>query len=227
MDLSRRNLLIGAAAVIVAGAAGYFVWSTTSDSAVKTLNTAPTTTKIPLKELLQPGPLPDMTMGSPNAPVTIVEYASLTCPHCRHFEETTFPELKKRYIDTGKVRYIFREFVLNDVDMLAIALARCADKAAYFPFIETLYQHQDQWAVDNPVAPLLAISKQVGFTEEKFQQCASNQQVINSIDAQRERASSAFGVESTPTFFVNGERLVGALSLEDMEKVIKPYLVGG
>ncbi len=225
MDLSRRNLTIGAAAVIVAGGVGYYLWSSRSGE-LPELKSAPPA-KIPVKDLLQAGPLPDMAMGSADAPVTIVEYASLTCPHCRHFEETTFPELKKRYIDTGKVRYIFREYVLNDVDLLAITIARCADKSAYFPFIETLYQKQEQWAVDNPVAPLLALSKQAGFTEEKFNQCASNQQLINSIDAQRQRAADAYGVHSTPTFFVNGERLVGALSLADMEKAIQRYLPGG
>jgi protein-disulfide isomerase len=222
LDSSRRNLLIGAGAVVVAGI-GYFVWTRGSDNA---LTSNPGATKVPLSELLRPGPLPDMTMGAANAPVTIVEYASLTCPHCRHFEETTFPELKKRYIDTGKVRYIFREFVLNDVDLLAIALARCLGKDEYFPFVETLYQKQQDWAVDNPVQPLLAISKQAGMTEEKFKACASNQTVVSAVEAQRERAANQFGVDSTPTFFVNGERLVGALSLEDMEKAIKPYLTG-
>lgn len=217
LDNSRRNLLIGAAAVAAAGAIGYAIWTGGSGDGV---HYSPA-------ELLQPGPLPDMVLGSETAPVTIIEYASLTCSHCKNFEETTFPELKKRYIDTGKVRYIFREFVLNEVDMLAIALARCVGKDAYFPFVKTLYEKQQQWAVENPVAPLLAITKQAGFTEEKFRQCASNQPVIQAIEVQRRRAEDKFGVDSTPTFFVNGEKVTGVISIKDMEELIKPYLPGG
>jgi len=215
VDISRRNLLIGAAALVVVGGAGYAVWrSIGSDENFK----------VPLAELLQPGPFPDMAMGSETAPVTIVEYASLTCPHCKHFEETAFPELKKRYIDTGKVRYIFREFVLNDVDMLAIALARCVSKDAYFPFVQTLYEKQEQWADNNPVPPLLALTKQAGMSEQKFNECISNRSIVDNIVAQRDRASDKFRVNSTPTFFINGERRSGSLSIEELEAAMKPYL---
>src|SRR4051812_32903712 len=176
--------------------------------------------------LLAPGSLGDMIQGSDTAPVTIVEYASLTCPHCREFAMKTFPELKKRYIDTGKVRYIFREFALNDVDLLAIVTVRCAPKERYFPLVETLYEKQDQWAVNNPVPPLLGIAKQAGFTDESFKACASNQQVIEGVKTQRD-AGSKFGVSSTPTFFVNGEKHSGDMSIEDLEKLIQPHLKAG
>ena len=178
-------------------------------------------------DLLKPGALPDMAMGAENAPVTVIEYASLTCPHCKHFEATTFPELKKRYIDTGNVRYIFREFVLNDLDALAILLVRCVDKDKYFPFLETLYATQEQWAVQNAIPPLMAIAKQVGFTEDSFKKCASNQQLFDGVTAQRDRASKNFGVSSTPTFFINGQMHAGDMSIEEMEKLIQPYLKGG
>ena len=178
-------------------------------------------------ELLLPGALPDMTLGAENAPVTIIEYASLTCSHCKNFELRTYPELKKRYIDTGKVRFIFREFVLNEVDALAVLLARCTDKDKYFPFVETLFEKQDQWVVDKPVAPLLAIARQVGFTEESFKQCASNQKLFESIKSQRDRAADKFGVKSTPTFFINGVMRAGDMSIEEMEKLILPHLKGG
>ncbi len=221
MDSSRRNLLIGAAAAVAAGGIGYAVWTGFGDTS------GSGAAKFSVAELLRPGPLPDMVLGSETAPVTIIEYASLTCSHCKHFDETTFPELKKRYIDTGKVRYIFREFVLNEVDMLGVALARCVSKDAYFPFVRTLFEKQEQWAVQNPVAPLLAISKQAGLTEESFRQCASNQQVLQGINDQRERAADRFKVDSTPTFFINGEKHSGALSIGEMEKIILPYLKGG
>lgn len=223
MSITRRNVLIGVGAVAVLAASGaYIAWN--SGSGVT--KAGPAGTRFSSADLLQPGPLPDMVLGSENAPVTIIEYASLTCSHCRQFELTTYPELKKRYIDTGKVRFIFREFPLNEVDMLAVVLARCANKDAYFPFVETLFEKQDQWAVQNPVPPLLALSKQAGFTEESFRQCASNQQLIQNVNAARERAAGKFGVDSTPTFFINGEKRSGALSIEEMEKVIQPYLKG-
>ncbi len=142
------------------------------------------------------------------------------------FEVKTFPELKKRYIDTGKVRFIFREFALNDVDLLAIVTVRCAPKERYFALVETLFEKQDVWAVNNPVPPLLGIAKQAGFTDESFKACASNQQIIEGVKAQRETGSKV-GVNSTPTFFINGEKHVGGLPIEEMEKLIQPYLKAG
>jgi protein-disulfide isomerase len=209
VEISRRNLLIGASAIAMLGALGYFGGAWAQPSA-----------------LLAPTPLGDVIQGSETAPVTIVEYASLTCPHCRDFATHTFPELKKRYIDTGKVRFIFREYALNDIDLLAIVISRCAPKDRYLPLIETLYEKQDVWAVNNPVPPLLAIAKQAGFTDESFKACASNQQIIEGVKAQRE-AGSKFGVNSTPTFFINGEKHVGGMSMQEMEKALQPYLKAG
>ena len=146
-------------------------------------------------------------MGDDKAPVTVIEYASMTCPHCAHFQETTFPELKKRYIDTGKVRYIFREFPLDNLAAAAFMLARCAgkdDKNKYFALIDTLFRQQRQWAVEKPIPPLLAIAKQAGFTEKTFNACLANQKVLDGIESVRMRAVDKFKVQSTPTFFING-----------------------
>jgi protein-disulfide isomerase len=214
VEISRRNLLIGATSFVAVGGFGYL--ASALDGVFSAATAQPSA-------LLAPGPLGDMVQGSETAPVTIVEYASLTCPHCREFAVKTFPELKKRYIDTGKVRFIFREFALNDVDLLAIVIARCAPKERYFPLVETLFEKQDQWAVNNPVQPLLGIAKQAGFTDESFKACASNQQIIEGVKAQRE-AGSKFGVNSTPTFFINGEKRVGGMPIEELEKAIEPYL---
>ena len=184
---------------------------------------------VPAAELMKPDALPEMIMGDDKAPVTVIEYASMTCPHCAHFQETTFPELKKRYIDTGKVRYIFREFPLDNLAAAAFMLARCAgkdDKDKYFALIDTLFKQQPQWAVEKPLAPLLAIAKQAGFTEESFKACLANQQVLDGIESVRKRAVDTFKVQSTPTFFINGTSYPGALSIEDMAKVIDPYLKG-
>jgi protein-disulfide isomerase len=175
-------------------------------------------------ELLQPSPLGDRQLGPDNAPVTIIEYASLTCPHCASFHKTSLPELKKRYIDTGKVRLIFREFALNPLDAGAVMLARCLDKDKYFDFVDILFQKQDQWVVQKPIEPLMAIARQAGFSKESFEACLKNQQMLDGIEAQRNRASEKFGVSSTPTFFINGRIARGGLSIEELEKQIKPYL---
>ena len=141
---------------------------------------------------MKPDALPDMIMGDDKAPVTVIEYASMTCPHCAHFQETTFPELKKRYIDTGKVRYIFREFPLDSLAAAAFMLARCAgenDKSKYFAMVDTLFRQQRQWAVEKPIPPLLAIAKQAGFTEKTFDACLANQKVLDGIESMRQRAA--------------------------------------
>ena len=217
MEISRRSLIIGAASILTAGSLGSF--ASVIDALSGKALAQPS-------NLMVPGPLGDMILGSETAPVTIIEYASLTCSHCRTFMVGTYPELKKRYIDTGKVRYILREFALNDVDLLAIVIARCAPKERFFPLVETLFEKQDQWALNNPVPPLLGIAKQAGFTDESFKACASNQKVIEGVKAQRD-AGTKFGVTSTPTFFINGEKKTGNMSIEEMEKVIQPYLKAG
>jgi protein-disulfide isomerase len=175
-------------------------------------------------ELAKPGPQGDIVLGSEKAPVTIVEYASMTCPHCAHFSTTTFPELEKRYIDTGKVRFIFREFPLDPLAAGAFMLARCADKDKYFAIIDLLFGTQRQWVVPNPLQPLLNVAKQAGYTEETFNTCLKNQQVLDGIQSVRDRAAKVLNVESTPTFFVNGKRVIGDVSIEDLEKEFKPYL---
>jgi protein-disulfide isomerase len=146
-------------------------------------------------ELAQPAPGGDMAIGSDKAPVTIIEYASMTCPHCAHFSETTFPELKKRYIDTGKVRFIFREFPLDKLAAAGFMLARCASKDGggerYMAVVETLFAKQQEWVVpDNPVPPLENIAKQFGFTEESFNACLKDQSIMNGIEAVRDRAAA-------------------------------------
>jgi|SRR5262249_23121734 len=179
---------------------------------------------VSIEELMAQGPLPDQVLGEAEAPVTIVEYASMTCPHCAAFHETTYPELKKRYIDTGKVRFIFREFPLDPLAAAGFMLARCAGEGKYYPMIETLFHQQKTWAVQKPIPPLLAIAKQAGFSQQSFEQCLANQKLLEDIEKVRERAANKFGVNSTPTFFINGERVAGALSIEDLEKKIQPYL---
>jgi protein-disulfide isomerase len=178
-------------------------------------------------DLMQPGPLEDMVLGDPSAPITIIEYASMTCPHCAHFEQKTYPELKRRYIDTGKVRLIFREFPLDPLATAGSMLARCAGKDKFFSLVETLFRQQADWAVWNATKPLLTIAKEAGFTESSFYACLENDaKILEGIEAVRQRASDKFGVNSTPTFFINGRIRRGDVSLEELEAVMHPFLKG-
>ena len=175
-------------------------------------------------DLMQPGPLGEEVMGDDKAPVTIIEYASMTCPHCAHFALNTFPKLKEKYIDTGKVRYILREFPFDPVAAGAFMLARCAGKDKFFPLVDLLFRTQQTWAVEKPLEPLLATVKQAGFTEESFKACLANQKVLDGVEWVRNRAADKFKVDSTPTFFINGQIYNGAMSFEDMQKLIDPLV---
>src|SRR5215212_10515390 len=212
--ITRRNLLIGASVVALMVAVGGIEALIEAQPAAAQSMTA--------AELLVPPPLGDRTLGKDDAPVTIVEYASMTCPHCAHFHETTYPELKKRYIDTGKVRFIFREFPLDPLAAGASMLARCAEKDKFFPIIETLFQLQRQWAVEKPIPPLLAIAKQAGFTEQSFNACLSDQKMLDAMQEEQKRATDKFKVNSTPTLFVNGKMQKGGVTIDELAKVIDP-----
>jgi protein-disulfide isomerase len=175
-------------------------------------------------DLAVAGPLGDEVQGKADAPVTIIEYASMTCGHCATFHTKTYPVLKSRYIDTGKVKYIMREFPLDPLAAAGFMLARCAGPDKYYPMIEVLFQKQDQWAVQQPIPPLTAIAKQAGFSQEKFESCLSDQKILDGIEATRTRGSEKLGVNSTPTFFVNGKMLRGAVTIEELEKEILPAI---
>jgi len=178
-------------------------------------------------DLANAGPDGDIALGSDKAPVTVIEYASMTCPHCAHFAETTFPELQKRYIDTGKVRYTLRPFPLDALSAAGFMLARCGGKDKYMPIVETLFAKQADWIVKEPLPPLKEIAKQFGITESEFNECLANQKLLDSIQAVRDHAAQKLGVNSTPTFFVNGKKMVGDVSIDQMAKEIDTYLKAG
>jgi protein-disulfide isomerase len=239
VSLNRRKLFIAGAAVTAAGLSGAVLADLTNLAKADPAATPQTPAAPPppadanlLAELAKAGPAGDVVLGSDKAPVTIIEYASTTCPHCAHFSTATFPELKKRYIDTGKVRFIFREYPFDKLGAAGFMLARCAGKDGgnerYMAVVETLFAKQDQWVIpDDPVPSLRNIAKQLGFSEDSFRACLTNQRVLNDIEDVRNRAVEKLGVNSTPTFFVNGKKIVGDVPLDTLSKEIDPYLKTG
>jgi protein-disulfide isomerase len=210
---NRREFVVSATALIAAAAL---------------LGSAPLAFADPtMEELMRAGPLPDIVLGKPDAPVTVIEYASMTCPHCAHFSKTTFPDLKTKYIDTGKVRFIFREFPLDELAAAAAMLARCIDKTngeKAMAVIEVLFASQEKWAVRNPLPQLQQITRQAGMSQQAFDECLKDQTLYNNVLAMRERASKEYKVESTPTLFVNGKMIKGGVEINELAKVIDPLL---
>ncbi len=149
----------------------------------------------------------------------------MTCGHCANFHERTWKPLKEQYIDTGKVRFVFREFPLDPVAAAAFMLARCAPAENYFEIVDTMFENQRAWAfTDNPYQSMLDFSKQIGFTQESFEECLTNQGLLDAVNAVRDRAANEFGVNSTPTFFINGAKHSGAMSIDEMGKIIEENL---
>jgi protein-disulfide isomerase len=180
-------------------------------------------------DVAKPVSLPDMAIGPADAKVTITEFASMTCPHCAAFNAETFPKIKSEYIDTGKIRYIFREFPLDIKAAAGSMLARCIakdDAGKYFAVVDLLFRQQNDWVVKNTTETLTRIGKQAGLSAQEVEDCLKNQQLLDKIAADQKYASDVLKVDSTPTFFVNGERIKGETSIEEFEKKINPLLKG-
>jgi protein-disulfide isomerase len=188
---------------------------------------------VDMAEVMKPGALPDMAIGEANAPVTIVEYMSTTCPHCAAFHNNTFDAIKAKYVDSGKVRFVVREFPFDPRAAAAFMLARCqpgdpaklTEAAQYFPMISMLMKQQEVWAgAQDGREALLQMSKLAGFTQESFQACLTNQKLLDDVNAVRERGAKEFGVAATPTFLVNGKRYSGDMSVDSMSALIDSLL---
>lgn len=175
-------------------------------------------------DLAQAGPLGDVVLGKDDAPVTIIEYASMTCGHCANFHNTVYPEMKKKYVDTGKVKYILREFPLDPLAAAGFMLARCAGNDKYHAMIEMLFSKQKDWVVQNPIPPLLALAQQAGFTKDSFESCLKDQKILEAIESVRTHAADKLGVNSTPTFFINGKLFRGTMTMAELDKQIEPLL---
>ncbi|MBV8652876.1 MAG: DsbA family protein [Alphaproteobacteria bacterium] len=164
----------------------------------------------------------DRLLGNPDAPVTIIEYASLTCPHCAAFETETLPEIKKEWIDTGKAKLVFRDFPLDGSAIKASLLARCAQPEHFYGLLETLFSLQLTWAHEgDPTEALGRIAKDGGIDDDTFRSCMKDDAMQNKILASRLQGEKEFGVNSTPTFFINGTKLVGAQPYAKFDEALK------
>jgi protein-disulfide isomerase len=174
--------------------------------------------------VLKPGSLPELVTGDASG-VPVVEYGSLTCPHCATFSREVFPELKKDYIDTGKVRFIFREFSRNPVDVAAFVLARCVGDDKAFAAIELLFNQQDKWAfVDKPLEPLIAAMRPAGLTHDQAMACLKDQQKADAIVAIAKRATDEIKMNGTPTFVIEGKVYGGELTMDQLRAILDPLV---
>jgi protein-disulfide isomerase len=177
-------------------------------------------------DVAKPVSLPDMALGAINAPVTIVEYAAATCPHCGRFGREVFPKIKAEYIDTGKVRYVFREFPLNVKDVACSMIARriaSDDSGKYFAVVDMQFRQQDA-LFEKTKETLQQIGKQAGLSQQAVEDCLKDQTLMNKIVADRNYAQETLKVEGTPTFFINGEMIAGEMSFDEIDAKIKPLL---
>jgi protein-disulfide isomerase len=215
VNLTRRDTLILAASAAMASTYG-----------LGTAQAQEGTTKDVAK--LAAVALPDHVLGSEAAPVTVIEYASPTCPHCAAFSNTVYPQFKTEYIDTGKVKFILRPFVRNVLDAVVFMLAEAAGPEQYHSLIETYFKTQDQWGVsDKPRDAILAIAKQLGFTDASFDAALTNSDLFTKMETMRQQALDEFNLEGTPTFYVNGAQLTGDKTIEDLRAVIDPLIPAG
>jgi protein-disulfide isomerase len=181
---------------------------------------------VPGSEVTRPQPLPDMALGPDDAKVTIVEYAAPTCPHCAAFNKDVFPKIKSEFIDTGKVRYVFREFPLNIKDLACAMLTRCIageDSAKYFGVVDIMFRQQDQ-LVEKTSDTLRLIGRQAGLSAQAVEDCLKDQAMQDKISAGQKFAEDVLKVEGTPTFFINGDEIVGEAAFEEFAKRINSLL---
>jgi protein-disulfide isomerase len=179
---------------------------------------------VDMATVLKPGTLPELTVGDPSG-VPVVEYGSLTCPHCATFSREIFPELKKDYIDTGKVRFIFREFSRNSLDVAAFLLARCVGDDKAFAAVELLFSQQDKWAfVDKPLEPLIAAMRPAGLTHDQAMACLKDQSKADAMLAVEKRATDEIKMTGTPTFVIDGKVYGGELSIDQLKAILDPII---
>ncbi len=179
---------------------------------------------VDMAAVLKPGPLPELGLGDAKG-VAMVEYGSLTCPHCATFDREVMPKLKAAYIDTGKAHYIFREFSRNALDVAAFMLARCVGDDKALAAIELLFSEQDKWAfVDKPLEPLIDAMRPTGLTHDKAMACLKDDQLAKKIEDIAKIAVDVVKLEGTPTFVIDGKVYDGELSFDELDAILKPLV---
>ncbi len=180
---------------------------------------------VPIGELMAEPTLPDIWLGAKDAPVTMIEYASMTCTHCAAFHQETWPTLKSKYIDAGKVRFVLREFPLDPLATAGFMLARCAGPEKRNAIVDLLFTQQKNWAfVPKPVEALESTVKQAGITHDAFEACLKDQKLYDEVNQERDKAGQQFKVDATPTFFINGVRHSGELTVPELDKILAPLV---
>jgi protein-disulfide isomerase len=214
--MRRPTLLLLFAVGVALGGCGGGVGPTADAATDKALNVPP------VAELMADGPLGERVLGSPNAPITVIEYASLTCPHCAHFQKEVFPRVKKELIDTGKIRFIVREFPIGHTSGAAAIINRCAPEDKYFSLFNAFLLRQPEW-VSQEVRPdaIYSVAKSSGMSRETFDKCLTNQTIIDGLTKVKQRGRK-FGVVGTPTFFANGRKAQGTITFEEFKALLGP-----
>ena len=234
--MSQQNKIIAAViAVLVMVSAAFIASRPAEDTSVAEVETAAPQADIVEVEAPQPArnagaletpnPMGEIVLGRADAPVTIVEYSSLTCPHCGAFHRDTLPKLKKQYIDSGQVKIYFRPFPFDPYATAGAMLAQCVAPAAQVNFLDVLFKRQMQWIQsEKPMDELQKLARQAGLSESDFVVCLKDESKLESIRQMQSAAAEELGVRSTPTFFINGEKLEGNRGLDEFDKRIKPLL---
>ncbi len=207
MNINRRTFTTGLALAALAAASGSLAAPALAQS-------------FDMEEFMKAPRIGDKILGSEDAKVTIVEYASATCPHCAAFHANVYPQLKKEFIDTGKVRFIAREFPLDDLALAAFMVARCVPDDKYFDMLSLLYEQQRTWAGQNARDELLKLAKLAGLSEAQFDECLKNEDLAKGILDIRKDGADKYGVNATPTFYINGKKMEGERDIEGFRKAI-------
>lgn len=165
----------------------------------------------------------DITLGNPEAPVTMIEYASMTCPHCATFHNSVFPELEEKYIKTGKVKIVFRNFIRDRLDVAVSMVTRCYGPDKVFDLMDLYFQRQRQWAVQDAMPEIAGVARTAGISRLDLDACLANTELQGHL-LEMQKAGTAAGVGGTPTFFINGEKYVGSGSVEIFSEMFEDEL---